>query len=770
MKKLNVFRQIFVLLVCAGILNGAVAQVAAQVKRGGGINPKATAAVTSRKPACQGGWKGVVSYTRSLYEEIHTDDPIMGKIDQQKNRAKTDKIRSEIYRGRAVVADADPYKPVVNTQSSYWYKDTENGVMREWGTCHAFNDEHEFKTSSNSIRFTEGKASGSARSFNLFLDENRGYYTFSMQFPRFMGKHSYESHLRRKGFCQAKNNEPRDVTESFDVPIDVERLTVDFQKFDLKNPDVLEGTQIIDKNDRNNPKAVKVPVITIKWKFTRCPASLVVTDIRFQEPHYPSPNTLIDIPEGGATVDGNRVKIIATIANLSGQVKTADVTFKELKENTVLPEGTKGETFQPNEEKEVELEWDTSGYAWRDMPDGGQPEIDREIEVSVPTDRMVEEIVVKPKPVLVATSMWANAGATRTFMDHFKAVPNTKWMVFASPLAKDEQAAVNARTLETYIKNVQTNMNAWHVDVVAHSVAGLAARVYVDGLMPTQFDGRPTVSHLVMVGTPNRGTPCISGLGVLIGQLFNGSGRAMNEIKPDRMKNFNTMVNKQNGTKFTALSGIPLMKTCQAAYAGDGIVPNVSAQYRVRDRVHNSNPFRHEQLLADVKNFKETYKRFAIGPKGNHEPDGGTSGGLAAIDVDESIFTHRNYGASYAAVGSAADDDGPGEEDVPNFTRGLTVKPGQGFEIDLPVTSGSRMAINFFAPANVSITLTDASGTVAGSSLAGESESDGIFRTIYIDKAFQGGNWKIKVENTGQLEAGIALALFIDLPLAPKAK
>lgn len=769
MRNLSVLRQLFVLILCATVFNGSIIQVAAQAKRGG-INPKATAAVTPKKPACQGGWRGVVSYSRVLYDEFHTDTPLMGKIDQQRNRAKTDKIRTVNYRGRAVVLNADPYNPVVNTQTSYWDRDAEKGRMKEWGSCHAFNDEHEFKTDSDTLRLTEGKASGTTKSFNLTVDEAAGHYSLSMQFPRFMGKHSYESHLRKSGFCQAKNNQPHDTTESFDVPIDVESLSVKLQKLDPKNPDMLEGTEVIDRNDPNKPNAVKVPVITIKWKFTRCPGDLIVTDVRFQQPKYPSPNTLEEIPTGGATVDGNQVKIIATIANLSSQVKAADVRFTELKENVVLPEGTRGETFRPNEEKEVELTWDTSGYAWRDMPDGGQPEINREIEVSIPTDRMVEGIVVKPKPVLVATSMWADAVSTKTFIDHFKAVPNTKWMVFTAPLAREEQAAVNARTLETSIRNVQTNLNAWHVDLAAHSVAGLAARVYVDGLMPTQFDGRPTVSHLVMVGTPNKGTPCISGLGVLIGQLYNGSGKAMNEIKPDRMKNFNTMVNKQNGTKFTIIAGLPFNRTCQSTVPGDGIVENISAVYRISDRVPNVSVFRHEKMLADVKNFKETYKRFAIGPKGDHNPDGSSAnGGFAMIEQEERLFARRNYGASYPEALSG--DDETSEEDVPNFTKGVTVKSGEASEIELPVTAGSRMAINFFAPENVSITLTDETGTVVGKSIAGESGSEGIFRTIYIDKAFKAGTWKIKVENTGQLEAGVAMALFIDLPIAaPAAK
>ncbi|MBK6586812.1 MAG: hypothetical protein IPG22_00615 [Acidobacteria bacterium] len=55
--------------------------------------------------------------------------------------------------------------------------------------------------------------------------------------------------------------------------------------------------------------------------------------------------------------------------------------------------------------------------------------------------------------------------------------------------------------IDETVKNLQKAENAWHVDMVAHSTGGLMARYYVHGSMPRVFDGKPTVTQLVMVGT-----------------------------------------------------------------------------------------------------------------------------------------------------------------------------------------------------------------------------------------------------------------------------
>jgi hypothetical protein len=756
-------KQIFALIICLNVISTVAMPVFAQKKPG-----TAAAKAPAAKKGCSGGWSGSVSYTRALYDEYHSDEPLMGRLDKERNRIKHDQVRQVKYEGKALVDGTNPTEAVVSTRATFKDDDKQRFHQKEFDTCHAFNDEHFFITEGRTDTLTEGTVQGPARSFNLYVNEALGTYNFSLKFPKGTGKYSREHHTKRSGFCQAKNNLPIDQSESRDVPIDEESFSVDDRKVDPKNPDILEGTQIIDRNERNNPNAIKVPIYIIRWKFRRCPPPLVVTDIKFYEPAYPSPNTWSEIWEDRNTIDGNQVKIVATVANLSNSVKTGTVQFKELKENTVLPEGSKPETFQPLEEKQVELIWDTSGYAWKDSPGGGQPEIDREIEVSVPNDKMMSDIQVHPKPVIIVGGLWSKKEEFKKFMDFFKAVPNTEWDIHPSGVHPTKIAVDNAPSIDKRVREIQKEQNAWHVDMAAHSTGGLAARVYVDGLMPTQFDGRPTVSHLVMIGTPNMGTPCVTGMNGIITRFFHRNADAISELTIGNMKKFNTMVNKRNGTKFTIIAGLSYNQTCQSKMPGDGIVANGSAVWNIPDRVFTSKPYWHEKMLGDVDNFKETYKRFAVGPKGDHAPDNGDTrgqvggGSLASLDSEELLFNLRKYGAGGSAAVSTPAGPGADDENEPAFVTGLIVKPGQSTELAVPVTTGTRIALNFMAPANVSLTLLDETGAVVGNNLAGAPGADGVFRTISVDSAVKAGTWKLKIESAEEQDAEVAVAVFID--------
>lgn len=62
-----------------------------------------------------------------------------------------------------------------------------------------------------------------------------------------------------------------------------------------------------------------------------------------------------------------------------------------------------------------------------------------------------------------------------------------------------------ARELSKDIKTVLTSEGADQVDLVCHSVGGLVARYYLHALK-----GHPNVRHVVMLGTPHRGTQLAS--------------------------------------------------------------------------------------------------------------------------------------------------------------------------------------------------------------------------------------------------------------------
>ena len=55
---------------------------------------------------------------------------------------------------------------------------------------------------------------------------------------------------------------------------------------------------------------------------------------------------------------------------------------------------------------------------------------------------------------------------------------------------------------------MRNKTDAQHVDLVVHSMGGLISRQYIQDDIPVAADGKPVVAHLVMLGTPNQGSPC----------------------------------------------------------------------------------------------------------------------------------------------------------------------------------------------------------------------------------------------------------------------
>jgi hypothetical protein len=237
------------------------------------------------------------------------------------------------------------------------------------------------------------------------------------------------------------------------------------------------------------------------------------------------------------------------------------------------------------------------------------------------------------------------------------------------------------------------------------------------------------------------------------------------------MKKFNTMVKNKNGVKFTTIAGTYYNKTCQSTGPGDSVVPNGSAAWSAKDRVFTMRPFNHGKMIGDVGNFKEVYKRLAIGPNGNHNPDadgyiGGPVPGMASVEGDEALFSHRNYGAAYTAgqvqIGPDQGDDDPAAEKAPIFSTAMKVQPKSSQEIAAPVKKGARLVLNFIAPPNVSVTLVKPDGTAAGKNMAGTQDANADFRTIYVESPVTDGTWKLKIESGEEAESEFAVVVFVD--------
>jgi hypothetical protein len=349
-------------------------------------------------------------------------------------------------------------------------------------------------------------------------------------------------------------------------------------------------------------------------------------------------------------------------------------------------------------------------------------------------------------------------------MSYFENQKSAHWAVDYARVVTSKSASENAPEVEKRIKEMQERTNAWHVDLVGHSTGGLTGRVYINDLMGQLADGKPTVTNFIMVGTPNKGTPCSIGVDTIISRFFNRSGEAFREITYKNMQEFNRRYNARKGTKFYGLVGHGYNKTCHLTTPGDGIVPAGSALWLIKNFKYTPAPSTHEFMLGETPNMKVIHQWLAVSPKGNHKPETEDfTGGLTGETFNEISTKSRNYGAAFRPANfetnvSRKDDD---EDIEPAFGTGVRLKPNQSIEIEIPVTDGKRMAINLLMPKKISATLIDSSGAIAGKNLAGTPEAGNTFRLINVDKPFQKGTWKLKLESQETEEAEIMAVVFI---------
>ena len=88
----------------------------------------------------------------------------------------------------------------------------------------------------------------------------------------------------------------------------------------------------------------------------------------------------------------------------------------------------------------------------------------------------------------------------------------------------------------------------------------------------------------------------------------------------------------------------------------------------------------------------------------------------------------------------------------PSFAKAVRVASKQSVEIEIPVGIAANLGLTFMADPMISATLIDDKGAVTGKNLAKSPESRGWFRSIYFDRPTTAGTWKLKLENTGDLE------------------
>lgn len=744
-----------------------------------GQTHRPAAVASSKQPMaaakCSGAWTGSITYTRSqTTSNSKTVDRVSGR-----GQDTTNFEMNYNYKAQVAVIEAPEKNGSSVGRATINHSMTSSEIVeaKERNSCDRGKTWQEMSGTSTSKTETSGAETADA-SVTVGVNTD-GTYTVSVGIPQIHGKTSGSQTSSFSGQCTPKEGKNLSLPAT-PVTIDGNSLTSD-------------GTHRISPDDPNRisgsySKTWLGVTERITWSLQKCGAPLRLMDVRFEDMKFPNWNDWKEIVEQAGTIDGNLVKIKARVLNASGETKYADVKFKETykgdKWDGAKPDGSleNGEAsirLEPGEEREVEVVWDSSGYSWYD---DGRPRLVQRIKAELEengkkVDEMTKNLKIAPKPLVLVHGLWSNWKAWESWQNILTTTHSYDWKAF--PVGEKPEKGImntggafmsgqktnsifeNSQQLGKYVRYAQEDRNAWHVDIVAHSMGGLISRHYIHHFMPPVQDGRPQVAHLVMLGTPNMGSPCAD----VMNLAFEAAGKdveAVRQLRPSVVEEFNRTTTNRKGVKFSVLAGNPLPVMCKTVVWNDGVVPVPSAIWKIKDNALSSNV--HTDLTGASDFSKFVKPRLAVGPKGNHAPE---ASDLAEFPGQENRYFPRNYGMSFVPVSlvNAANDvlvTDLNRATDDSQAKSVKLQPHQTIEVDIAIPTGLNFGVTFMAGSLVGVALINEKGIVVGKNAARSAESRSWFRSIFYDKPTGGGSWKIRLENTSDSEAEVLMVVWHD--------
>jgi hypothetical protein len=265
-------------------------------------------------------------------------------------------------------------------------------------------------------------------------------------------------------------------------------------------------------------------------------------------------------------------------------------------------------------------------------------------------------------------------------------------------------------------------------------MGGLISRQYIQSFMPVETgedtpEPRPVVKHLVMLGTPNRGSLCASESFLM--NLWTGDDNLLApfELMPESVARFNQRVINAKGAAFSVLAGTGTPYACNPfeGTSSDGVVLVTSAHHSYGDvGLTESN---HIQMTGSRADFLAWVRPHLVGAAV-------AAPQLAAPRLDQ---THSDKGDLQVAQ-----------------VLSVTLAPGETRDLALPVSDGRRLIVLLRAAPGVAATLRDPSGAEAGASPAGGPAQE--LRSIGVESPAPGA-WTLRLSSQEQTPSIVTVQL-----------
>ena len=277
-----------------------------------------TAAKTAKTsaPKCSGAWTGVVTYTRT---QSMTNNKTVERV-SGRGKDTTDWQMKYDYKAKVAVVES----PEKNGSSlgkatiTHNFSSIEKVSAVEKNSCDRGKTWRDMR--GESISKTETTANGKEEA-NVTVGVNAdGTYSVSVGVPQIKGETNGSQTSSYSGQCTPKEGKNLTMPPT-ETTVDGNSLTSD-------------GTHRVNPDDPNRlsgsySRTWQNVTETITWNLQKCGGELQLIALEFEDMKFPNWNDWQEISEQKGTIDGNLVKIKATILNASGETKFADVKFKE---------------------------------------------------------------------------------------------------------------------------------------------------------------------------------------------------------------------------------------------------------------------------------------------------------------------------------------------------------------------------------------------------------------------------------------------------------